>query len=230
VFVLTGCSNEDANNVVSEINNQVNQEEFNKLKDEVQSLNQEKDLNNTGITKTTEVTKSVNNVKNSNGASVAKKTGSSQQVGVNNNCEKDGKVYFDIPELGIAILVDESVKDDLVYGGYEGDQYGAVSFSAKSLIDMNDSPSCSADAGPLLGISRINGNAHNDSDLMEWSEQDIDELKQFDDSYIRIHYPNGDPIACSLDFNDIELYNHTLELRKKIRVDTVEDVQCIKKI
>jgi outer membrane murein-binding lipoprotein Lpp len=126
VFVLTGCSNEDANNVVSEINNQVNQEEFNKLKDEVQSLKQEKDLNNTGITKTTEVTKSVKQEKDLNNTGITKTTEVAKSVNNVKNSNGASDEASNLPiyiskNLGISFrypkgwYVKESLSDDRVY-------------------------------------------------------------------------------------------------------------------
>lgn len=73
-----------------------------------------------------------------------------------NECEKDGRVYFDIPELGISVLVDEKVKDDLVYSSSRGYGDGGI-ISSKKLIEMDLDGSCSVDNMKGTGVFGVFG-------------------------------------------------------------------------
>jgi hypothetical protein len=117
------------------------------------------------------------------------------------------------------------VKDDLVYEVVGSDQYGtSVGFSANSLENMDDN--CLAEFGPLVTISNMNGSVYDNDRLSSQPDQ----VKQFDNNYISFGGPQE---PCSFDNNgnpNKQVLEHEAELRKKIKIETVEDIQCIKEI
>jgi hypothetical protein len=161
VFVLTGCSNEDANNVVSEINNQVTQEEFNKLKDETTNTQQIKQVQSSiqgQQIKTTEATGTKENVgvvKEEMKSLVNDTASKYKTVNINNS---EITFLFDVPvgwdvvsdtdnhvpssneEKGVMSFVKKqgiiaSVNSDIVH--YSDAAYSQVDFSIKNKVEVD---------------------------------------------------------------------------------------------
>lgn len=74
---------------------------------------------------------------------------------LSDECEKDGRVYFDIPEAGISVLVNKKIRDELIYSPHRG--YGdGVAISSKKLVEVDSN--CSVDdmkGLPAFGIYKI---------------------------------------------------------------------------
>ena len=97
----------------------------------------------------------------------------------NDSCKDDNKAYFFIPELGIRILVDKSIKDDLIYK-YEqiDDKTKTAYISFESLIKKSEGD-CLPENGGAFAVTRINTQALPE----EWRNQ-MSRIKRIGDDYI----------------------------------------------
>ncbi|MCK4635939.1 MAG: hypothetical protein KAT32_03670 [Candidatus Moranbacteria bacterium] len=138
-------------------------------------------------------------------------------------CEKDGKVYFDIPELDISVLVNEKIKDDLVYSDVNRSYGEFVYVSSKKLIEMDLDGFCSIDGKKGSGTFGISKRPIKDyvnmegSDLMERIK--LGEVKQIGEYFIVF----GRQDRCSL----LDYENYVIENSMNVMAS---NVKCIKEI
>lgn len=139
------------------------------------------------------------------------------------DCEINNKVYFDVPELGVKFLIDKNIKDDLIYKYYTGtasNSLGYVSFSTKSLIELDSACSSKVSVAPLGILLKNKGkfNALSHSDGLNMNKADY---KQFDDYYIIYNSPQA---PCS----ENSLVNkYALDLLDKIKIKSEREHSCI---
>ena len=86
------------------------------------------------------------------------------------NQNQEQKVYYEIPELGIRFLIDQEMKDELIYyykgeskitnsGGAFAGTAKSVGLTTRTLLDIDEG--CSAEESAQGSISRYEGNAEN---------------------------------------------------------------------
>ncbi len=118
---------------------------------------------------------------------------------------KPSKTYFPIPELGIKILVDGEIKDDLIYKYDEKDT--SVVLSLKSIIAIDEL--CSTDHAPLGALIRL----PNHKEYERWK-------KMYQNKEFTIYY-QGPQAPCS---------PRAIEMPAKFRKGFLECTDCIKAI
>jgi hypothetical protein len=133
----------------------------------------------------------------------------------NNTCEDKNKVYFSIPELGIKVLVNKNIKDDLIY---EIDN-SVASFTTKKLVSIGGI-GCSLQNGasPLGNIKIIQGVPQ-----AGWKGElgTAVFVKQLKDSFIAFT-PAGIP-CCDLSNKECARYDVNI-----FRLLEQQDKECVK--
>lgn len=110
--------------------------------------------------------------------------------------DQNQEVYYEIPELEIRFLVDQEMKDELIYSyqgkgapidGLEG-KMSFVYLSTKNLAKIDKE--CSVDKGPIGAISMVEGKAEN------YHFYNIRETRQFENFFIHFE---GAQSPCLMD-------------------------------
>lgn len=143
---------------------------------------------------------------------------------------KPNEVYYPVKELGVEILVDKTIADDLIYefsakNPDDADDLGSVMFTTKSLVAKDSY--CIAEYGPLGALSRIKGEPREDlSTGFYYRTGREKELKQFAGCFFAISHPQS---TCS---GQRVVNDYSIALREKINFldKTGRAAACIRPI
>ncbi|KKR21293.1 MAG: hypothetical protein UT48_C0010G0041 [Parcubacteria group bacterium GW2011_GWE2_39_37] len=137
------------------------------------------------------------------------------------SCKTDNQAYFKIKELGIKVLVDKNIVNDLTYeySGKTNFELGSARLSSKSLTAKDND--CSAKEAPLGVILKVNGEP-TDSANKDYYQSRQSMIKQFDGYFI---HRSGPQAPCS---SVEETIDYAGQLYYKILL--LDNLQCVAEI